>query len=64
MLYYWLKSLDHSILHPNILQNPSCLKQHGEPREGGLRKGTNGVSNNGVTAKLMLFDRDTVWYSC
>ena len=25
------------------------------------RKGTNGVSTNGVTANLMLFDRGTFW---
>ena len=27
----------------------------------GSRKGTNGVSTNGVTANLMLFDRGTFW---
>ena len=41
--------------------------QAGDPVRGprevsrGLRKGTNGVSTNGVTANIMFFDRGTFW---
>ena len=33
----------------------------GIEREGRCRKGTNGVSTNGVTAKFMCFDRGIFW---
>ena len=33
----------------------------GALREGGVRKGTNGVSTIGVTANCMLFDSGTFW---
>ena len=40
---------------PCPCSNPACT--------GGVRKGTNGVSTNGVTADLMFFDRGFFGYS-
>ena len=37
------------------------MTDSGSPSETTTRKGTNGVSTNGVTANLMFFDRGTFW---
>ena len=36
-------------------------EKHTVVKIGGIRKGTNGVSTNGVTANFMFFDGGTFW---
>ena len=62
---------DFGISQPEQVLTFSLTKYHwlvvqhnGERLLGGIekgRKGTNGVSTNGVTANFMLFDRGTFW---
>ena len=65
IIYVCILLQEHGLPHcPLRLQlqrrQPAELLRH-EVHDVGVRKGTNGVSTNGVTANFKLFDRGTFW---
>ena len=46
--------------HPKVLHAQRCLPQAGCEAQG-HRRGTDGVSANGVSGTVMFFDRGTFW---
>ena len=54
---YYTSTHIHIYTYRDICREREGLQAH--PRELSIRKGTNGVSTNGVTANFMVFDRGT-----
>ena len=53
--------LDRRVLRPGPARRRGPARGGVERPLSGLRKWTNGVSTNGVTASLLFFDRGTFW---